>query len=272
MRKGYRQFHGLSGPAFGKTIGVAQLLVYQQLEELDEELETVLTDGGIGVLTGEIGMGKTTSVRHFLERPGEQSFHWSYQGSSRHSTAVLEGLAENLGVAPARHRFHILRQLSNWVSRTFREQRKRTLLVVDDAHMLEDSLLEDLRLLTNCEMDFQEPMALLLVGHPTLRKRLQRPVHEALWSRVRMHYRLEGLSAEETSSYIDCHLLAAGGRPDTFTLEARNALFELAQGVPRRINSLALDALKDSTRQKVHKIDGEFIAQVATRKQARERN
>lgn len=272
MRKGYRQFHGLTGPAFGKTIGAAQLLVYQQVEELDEELDSLLSDGGIGILTGEIGMGKTTSVRHFLESPGERSFCWTYQGSSRHSTAVLEGLTETLGMAPARHRFHILKQISAWVSRTFHEQRKRTLLVVDDAHMLEDSLLEDLRLLTNYEMDFQEPMALLLVGHPSLRKRLQRPIHEALWNRVRMLYRLEGLSAEETSNYIDCHLLAAGGGPEIFSAAARLALFELAQGVPRRINSLALDALKDSARQNIHTLDSDFISQVATRKQARERS
>ncbi len=119
--------------------------------------------------------------------------------------------------------------------------------------------LEDLRLLTNYQMDTLEPLVLVLIGHPGLRLRLQRPVHQALWDRVRMSYRLEGLSREETSAYIDCHLKHAGGKPDIFTADARLAIFEIAQGIPRRVNLLALNCLKKSAQRKIHKIDGAFV-------------
>lgn len=255
----YKRFHGLTGSAFGKSVPAKALFIYDQLKELTAELDCLLEDGGVGVISGEIGMGKTTSLRHYFESLGERACQLCYQGASRHPTALLEGIVESLGVAPLRLRAGLLRQVSQRVDRLYQEQRKKTLLILDEAHLLEDSLLEDLRLLTNYEMDTADPLVLVLVGHPGLRLRLQRPVHQALWDRVRMSYRMAGLSKEETSDYIDCHLKYAGGKPTIFSDDARQAIFELSQGIPRRINALALQCLKKSTQRKQAKIDGTFV-------------
>lgn len=233
----YRKFHGLNGSAFGKSLPAKSLLVYDQLTELTEELDCLLEDGGVGVVAGEMGMGKTTALRHYFESLGDRAFQLCYQGATRHPTALLEGVVESLGIAPVRLRASLLRQIAQRVDRLYQEQRRKTLLVLDEAHLLEDSLLEDLRLLTNYEMDTREPLVLVLVGHPGLRLRLRRPVHQALWDRVRLAYCMAGLSLEETSAYIDCHLKHAGGKPGIFSTDARAAIFELSQGIPRRINS-----------------------------------
>ncbi len=255
---GYRQFHGLITSAFSKSIGGSDLLVYPQLEELVEELLTLTEDGGIGVLDGAIGIGKTTSLRYMLGRLGD-ACQVCYAGSYRHPTALLQGLLEGLGLQPARYRAALLRQLSQRVERTYFEQRKKTLVMIDDAQLVDDSLLEDFRLLSNFNMDGSDPLVLLLVGHPALRRKLQAPVHLALWDRVRMHYRLEGLSREESSAYIDRHMKAAGGSGALFTDGAKNAIFETAQGIPRRINALALSALKKSASRKVTPIDEAIV-------------
>ena len=262
MKVGYRQFHGLSGPAFGKSLNPSSLLIYPQLSELSDELDCLLEEGGIGIITGEMGMGKTTSVRHYFETLGERAYQCCYQGDCRHPQAFLAGIVETLGVSPTRLRASLLRQIRHRVDRLYQEQRKKTLLIVDESHILEDSLLEDLRLLTNYQMDTLEPLVLVLVGHPGLRLRLQRPVHQALWDRVRMAYRLEGLSGDETSEYIDCHLQHAGGRPEIFTADARQSIFEIAQGIPRRINLLALNCLKKAAQRKTTPIDGVFVRTV----------
>jgi type II secretory pathway predicted ATPase ExeA len=261
---GYRKFHGLSAPAFGKGIAASRLLVYPQLQELAEELDCLTEEGGIGLITGEMGMGKTTALRHYLEAPGERSCQFCYQGASRHPNAILGGILESLGLAPVRLRAGLLRQIGQRVDRLYQEQRKKTLVVLDEAHLLEDAFLEDLRLLTNYEMDTRDPLVLVLVGHPGLRLRLQRPIHQALWERVRLSYRLEGLSAQETSDYVDCHLGHAGGQLGLFAADARQALFELSQGIPRRLNALALQALKKSARNKVSVIDGALVRATAT--------
>lgn len=261
---GYRQFHNLIAPAFSKAVARQHLLVYPQLAELEAELEELLTEGGIGLLTGELGIGKTTSLRHFLGGLEERSCQVAYQGSTRHATALLEGLVETLGVAPARLRAALLRQLGQLCVRTWHEQRKKTLIVLDDAQLLGDDLLEDLRLLTNFEMDAADPLVVLLVGHPALRNRLRRPVHLAMLDRVRMHYRLEGLSRDETADYIDHHMRQAGGKPEVFTAEAKAAIFEHAHGIPRRINALALACLKKSATRKLSCIDDQLVANVAS--------
>lgn len=256
---GYRQFHGFAAAPFSKAISRKHLLVYPQLEELHGELDELIDEGAIGILTGEMGIGKTTALRHYLHGLEERSCQVAYQGSSRHSTAILEGIVEWLGVQPARLRSALLRQIGNLVQRSWHEQRKKTLVVIDDAHLLEDGLLEDLRLLTNFEMDCVDPLVLLLVGHPALRLRLGRPVHLALLDRVRLQYRLEGLSREETGQYIDCHLQYAGASSEIFNTEAKSAIFEHAQGIPRRINALALACLKKSASRKLKRIDAGLV-------------
>lgn len=261
---GYRQFYGLSGPAFGKAVSLEHLLVYPQLSELHGEFEELLADGGIGIFTGEMGIGKTTSLRYVLGKTEPRGCQVAYQGSSRHSSAVLAGLVEQLGVAPTIQRAHLLRQLSHLVARSWREQRKKTLLVIDDAHLIEDGLLEDLRLLTNFDMDASDPLILILAGHPALRLRLGKPVHLALLDRVRLHYRLEGLSKGETADYVDHHVKQAGAKSEVFSPDAKSALFEHAQGIPRRINRLGLAALKKGAGRKLKTIDAELIGIVNT--------
>ncbi|MHB1938978.1 MAG: ExeA family protein [Acidobacteriaceae bacterium] len=259
---GYRQFYELSGPAFGKSLTHNALLVYPQLEELGEEIDELIVEGGIGIVTGEMGIGKTTSLRYCTEALHERNCHVAYHGSSRHAVAVLQGLVEALGVAPASLRVHLLRQLTQLVWRMWQEQRKRTVVILDDAHLLEDSFLEDARLLTNFGMDDADPLVLLLVGHPSLRMRLGRPVHLALLDRVRMHYRLEGLSCEETAQYVDRHLKHAGARREVFTPDAKAAIFEHSQGIPRRINQLAREVLKKGAQRKLTPVDAAFVSTI----------
>jgi type II secretory pathway predicted ATPase ExeA len=261
MMTGYRQFHNLGKTPFGKALETRDLLLYNQLNELSTELDELLIEGGVGLLTGEMGAGKTTALRYYLHQLHAQGgqIQVAYHGSCRHSVSVLSGLVEALGVVPSRTRVTLLGQLSRHLQRTYREQRQKSLLVVDDAHLLEDSLYEDLRLLTKFGMDSEDAAILLLVGHPALRARLAQPVHLALLDRVRLHYRLEGLSRDETEAYLDHHLQQAGGRPDIFTQASKHAIFEHSGGIPRRINALALLALKKSTTRKLSSIDADFI-------------
>jgi type II secretory pathway predicted ATPase ExeA len=264
MLVGYRQFHGLSRPPFGKAVEAGHLLLYPQLQELCEELDDLVLEGGVGLLTGDMGIGKTTALRHYFGQLQTQSVQLqvAYHGSSRHSVAVLAGLVAALGIVPTRLKVSLLAQLSHHIERTYREQRKKTLLVIDDAHLLDDSMYEDLRLSTNIDMDSSDAVILLLVGHPSLRPRLAKPVHLALLDRVRLHYRLEGLSQDETVAYIAHHLKQAGGRPEIFTKAAKHAIFEHSGGVPRRINAVALLALKKSAARKLSSIDADFITAI----------
>lgn len=164
-RPGYREFHGFKRTIFGRGIATKHLLDYAQAQELAGEFSTLIEDGGIGVLIGEVGIGKTTALRAFLDGTEERACKVCYQGSSKHSLSVLQEMVAQMGYQPAHLRASCLRQFTGAVSRLWTEQRKKTLLILDDAQTLEESLLEDLRLSTNFEFDSSEPLALLLIGH-----------------------------------------------------------------------------------------------------------
>jgi type II secretory pathway predicted ATPase ExeA len=258
----YRESYGLKAKPFGKSPQQGRPYIYPQVEELNDHLETLVDDGGIGMVTGEIGIGKTTAVRHFLNGIDQGHYHICYVGNTRHPRSILKALVESYGATPAFLRSDMLSQVARLATRTALEQRRRTIFVLDEAHTVEDAFLEDLRLTTNFEVDSRDSLALILVGHPSLRARLRQPIHAALADRIVVHYRLEGLRVSDASAYIAEHMRQAGAEPDIFSPEACKAIFELAQGVPRRINRLALTCLLKGASGKVKPITADHVAKV----------
>ena len=123
------------------------------------------------------------------------------------------------------------------------EARCRPILIVDEAHHLRPDVLEDLRLLTNYQMDAENRLCLLLVGQPELRRRLSMAVYEALSQRIVVRYHLPGLCAEELPKYL-AHLLALSGvEISLFEPAAIEAIFSATNGLPRKVNLLAHHAL-----------------------------
>jgi type II secretory pathway predicted ATPase ExeA len=120
---------------------------------------------------------------------------------------------------------------------------KRTVLLCDEAHLLPDESLEDLRLLTADGFDRKSPFALVLVGQPRLRDRLTEPRHAPLAQRIAVRLRLRPLSEPELALFLERHLTAAGAAHNPFEPSALLALFHHSRGVPRLVQNLALAAM-----------------------------
>jgi type II secretory pathway predicted ATPase ExeA len=258
----YRDYYGLTGRPFGKSPHQNRPYHYGQLDELIDHFEVLLEDGGIGVLTGEVGIGKTTAMRTFLSKLDQGAFHVFYVGNSRHPRTILRALIESFGAKPPHLKADMLSAAGKLISRAFLERRVRTVCVIDEVHLIEDTFIEDLRLLTNFEIDSLDPLALILAGHPSLKARLRQPIHAALIDRLTVQYRLEGLSADETFHYIDEHMQQAGAQKGIFLPDAAHAIFDFAQGIPRRINHIALLCLLKGVAPKVNPITAEHVAHV----------
>src|SRR6266511_4140798 len=106
-----------------------------------------------------------------------------------------------------------------------------------------DASLEDLRLLTACDFDRRSPFALVLVGQPLLRERLNEPQHYSLAQRIGVRLRLRPLSESEMPLFLDRHLKAAGAKKNLFEPDAIAALFQHTRGVPRLVQNVALAAM-----------------------------
>ena len=117
------------------------------------------------------------------------------------------------------------------------------MLVLDEAQHLRNDVLQDLRLLTNFQMDAEQRLCLLLVGLTELRRRLSMAVHESLSQRVVVRHHLAGLARDELEPYLAHRLRLAGCELPLFAPAALEALFQASRGLPRQVNRIAHYAL-----------------------------
>lgn len=262
MSKDYQAFFGLSGPAFSRSLPPDGLYDYPQLAEWHYYMRTALAEGAVSVLTGPVGAGKTTAVRSFTATLDATRCQVLYIGHTTCDRTLFRELAHHLGLTPAYLKGDLLAQLHQLIEALWLTKRRKTLLVLDEAHLLPDSLLTELRLFLNFQMDAATPLSLLLVGQPALHQRLREPRHEALAQRTLIRYHLAGLSRDELTSYVHAHMAAVGGDPDLFTPDALDVIDHQAKGIPRAINNLCVYALIHAAWKELRTLDADVIAHV----------
>lgn len=248
---------------FGKGTAAEQFFEHNQLQELQAIVKASINQKVLASVTGPPGVGKTTAVRSVTDELPGHKYSVVYLGQDQNGTNLLRRFATSLGIQPRRYRAHLAMQLSQWLLDNLSGGGKEIVLVVDEAHLLEDAVLEELRLMTNADYDRQSPITLILLGQPALRHRLKSPNFEALSQRLRYRYCLEGLDQDETIRYIQLRLSAAGVRPELFSPDALLLIFQLSEGVLRRINNLCSLALLKAKSQKHTTIDAAFIKEMA---------
>ena len=116
-------------------------------------------------------------------------------------------------------------------------------LVLDEAHLLDHAQLEGIRMLTNYDMDSQSPFACLLVGQPTLRRKIKLGILAALDQRIALRYAMAPMTAAETAGYVKHHLTLAGRSDTLFSDDATALIHQTSRGLPRAVNNIAVQAL-----------------------------
>ena len=206
--------------------------------------------GGFVLLTGEIGTGKTTVCRLFLEQvPAHCNVAYIFNPKLT-VIELLQSVCEEFhlplpGARPG-HASTVKELLDPLNAFLLREHGagRNNVLIIDEAQNLSADVLEQLRLLTNLETRERKLLQIVLIGQPELRAMLARPELEQLAQRVIARYHLEALTAPETAQYVKHRLEAAGlTRPLPFDRRALERIHRLTGGVPRRINLLCDRAL-----------------------------
>lgn len=240
----YKSYFGFREKPFGKTPDPRFLFLSQGHEEALARLEFVLEEREIAVLTGDIGCGKTTLSRALMDRLGD-AYRFCYIVNPR-LTALefLRSIARLLDVEkPALGKDDLLEQINAVVFENY-QRGVCPVIVIDEAQMITDAaVFDEIRLLTNFQLDDRNLLGVVIMGQPELRDMLALPRFEALRQRIALNYHLLPLSVEETMEYLDFRLQVAGGSAGLFTTDAVHRIFELTGGVPRRINSMATNAL-----------------------------
>jgi general secretion pathway protein A len=240
----YRQLFGFTRHPFGDKTTTDDLFETASGAELHTRLEHLLELRGIGLVTGEVGSGKTTAVRKTTAGLHAGLYRVFYVCLSTGNVIDLyKTVAWELGLPVERNRASLFRTIRTEVSRLCVEARLRPVLIVDEAHHLRSEVLEDLRLLTNYQMDSENRLCLVLVGQTELRRRLSMAVHEALAQRIVIRHHLTGLTRDELANYLAQRLRLAGCALPLFEPPAIEAIYQATNGLPRKVNLLAHHAL-----------------------------
>jgi general secretion pathway protein A len=237
----------------------------QHREALAHLLYGVCSEGGFVQLTGEVGTGKTTVCRCFLEQ----------LPAGTHAAVILNPAlsAEEL-FATICDEFRIARpegpasvqgslDLINRFLLRVHAAGERAVLVIDEAQVLGAAVLEQVRLLTNLETSSHKLLQIILMGQPELRATLERPELRQLAQRITARFHLRPLTQEETRAYVKHRLAVAGSGEELFPAAVIGRLRRLSRGIPRLINILCDRALLGTFVQGKRQVERATLAQAA---------
>jgi len=235
---------GLKKFPFDKNIKSKDAFITEPLKECEARLEYIKRRGGILLMTGDPGVGKTLGLRRYVDNLNENLFRTFYTPLSTLSrTDLLRHINRLLGLPHRASKSAIYTQIQRTLLESKEQMGKTILIIIDEAHLLQTGPLEELRLLTNFKMDSYDPFILILSGQSDMRRTMEFAVMEPLNQRLALRYHMSGLDREETAGYVEHHLNQAGAREPFLDEHAMDAVHELSFGIPRRIGSIVSQAL-----------------------------
>jgi type II secretory pathway predicted ATPase ExeA len=209
--------YGFTVMPSGSAIPVPALFGPAARKEAVARLRWLISARGPGVLTGEAGSGKTVAVRAAAGGLDPSRHTLVYLPSPQIGVRGLHGaVATAPGQAPRFHHATLIPQVEAALAAEAEEKNRDITIAIDEAHLMSHDQLEAIRMLTNSGIDYRSPATILLIGQPTLRRRLRVGDMAALDQRIqlRYHFPAPALTAGEAAGYLRAHL-ALAGRSDT---------------------------------------------------------
>ena len=241
----FQQFFGFTRVPFSKDISPQDILSTCGQTELGARLTYLVREQGIGLVTGEIGCGKSTAVRSFVSSLDPNRYLVIYLSNP---TLGMNGLYREiltaLGYEPPFSKPKMVARIRSAFDDLIRTKQRFPLLILDEAHLLPPTAFEQFRLLLSTHMDSRSLATLLLIGPPALAQTLHLSIHEAFRQRLTNSYQFSPLDLKGTLEYIQHHLRIAGYTSRSpFSDDALKRIFEYTRGIPRQINRLCTTAL-----------------------------
>jgi type II secretory pathway predicted ATPase ExeA len=259
----FEDHFGFAAKPFGKTPDPAFLYESNQHKEALARLEYAVEEKELALLTGDVGSGKTTLSRALIDRIGEARPVVLLINPRLTATQLLRSIAAGLGFTPSRMRNELLEQIHSKLYELYEEKRE-PVVIIDEAQLIPaKATFDEIRLLTNFQLDDQNLLSLILIGQPELHARLNRSHYAALKQRIGIRYALKPLTLEETIEYIEHRIRVAGGTRNPFSAEAMQEMHHLSGGIPRVINTLATTALLDAFGEDAETIDAARVDSAA---------
>jgi len=260
----YRTAFNLLRAPFSPEIEHHALFGCQAFKQCHARLDFLRRERGVAVLTGEVGSGKTTSLRAFLRQLAPSNYHVLYGAVPNVGAPlrpVVEGWLEEMGErVPFNNLARCLRTLHQALL-AVHEKGRLPFMVLDEAHLLDDRSLLQLKPLLNYDMDSRLPLAMVLAGGPMLARRLSFNALEELRQRLLFVYPMQGLTREELQPYLQARLKQAGSDRSLFPADVVDEIYRHTQGIPRLVNQLAGLCLVAAATARNNQVDSSCLLQ-----------
>ncbi len=263
----YEEFYGLKRRPFTKTPDPKFLFMSRAHEEALARLQYAVEEKELIVLTGDVGCGKTTLIRALIDSLGEKYRIILIINPRLTPAQFLRTVAKRFDIT-ASGGFSSFKDglLDAIYSKVYEDYQAgiTPVIIIDEAQLIPNKdTFEEIRLLTNFQLDDANLLSLILVGQPDLRRRLNHKAYLPLKQRIGLFYHLGPISKDEIIGYVEHRLRVGGCEEQLFTGEALKALHAYSGGVPRLINSLATAALLSGLGHEYRVIERQLINEAA---------
>lgn len=257
----YRAFFGLSREPFTANIDLDNILQTQELLAVNQRVEYVMRLGGIGLLTGEVGAGKSTALRWAAGRlhPSKYKVLWVTATAGSILEVYRQLLAELDINTASSSRAVLTRQIRNQIQNLVVTKKQQPLLVIDEASLLRLDVFTELHTLTQFEGDSKPWLPIILAGQNNLADNLLYRTAIPLASRIVARSHLEAVNRQDMEQYLQHHLRIAGLKNNPFDQQAITAMHQGSGGLFRKANHLARGALIAAAGDKAQLVTADHV-------------
>lgn len=259
----YEKFYGFKEKPFHLVPNPRFLYLSKKHQNALTYLEYGLLEGsGVILLTGDIGAGKTTIVRHILNKVEGNREVAVIFNTNVDSGELIDLVLHEFGLESTYdNKAKSLEAIFQYLIKKY-SQGKKVLLVIDEAQNLSVSALEEIRMLSNLQTDDHLLLQIMFVGQPELKRRLHTAALAQLSQRIAVACHLGALGRDEIREYINFRLETVGGSLEIFEHDTFDLIYQASGGIPRIINLLCDTALVYGYGESLRRINTEVIAQV----------
>jgi type II secretory pathway predicted ATPase ExeA len=257
----YLQHFGLRHAPLGKEI--TEPWDDGALAQLAERFNWLLQSPGIGLITGEPGVGKTAALRNLTRALNPHRYQLIYQAETDFGRIdIYRGLARALGIEPGYRRAQLWRDIKERIHELADSKQVTPLWIIDEAQNLPPEFFRDFPAFLNFAFDSRDLISVWLVGHPSLAQTLERAPHAALYSRIQVRVQIKPVVERERFALLIQHALKSAGCQHTLLADSgMEVLRQASKGLPRLAGSILRTAMRLAVPKGLNHIPDELLHQ-----------